>query len=149
MGTPCKCNQFMAWKSLILSYPLCTGLQSGLIHSGLLSGSFYAFLILTSMLHDLPTPFFLIYHSNTQYAKLLQYLQPSIKIWCKLTVWQQNIWFLWTCLTRNEGKYILSLQTSRKHSPWFLLKQEIFLKFSAVLLPTESTRQTVMFVLAI
>jgi tetrahydromethanopterin S-methyltransferase subunit F len=39
--------------------PLCTGLQSGLIHSGLLSGFLYAFLMLISMLYGLPTSYLL------------------------------------------------------------------------------------------
>jgi hypothetical protein len=56
-----------------------------------------------------------IYHSNTQNAKLLQYLQPSRKMWphglWKLT---QNILFFWVLKSSDGGKYIPSRPNKHK-----------------------------------
>jgi hypothetical protein len=50
MGKRCQFNQPGAWKWLVLFYPLCIAIQNGLIPSGLLYGSLYAFLILKELI---------------------------------------------------------------------------------------------------
>jgi hypothetical protein len=94
-----------------------------------------------------------IYHFNTQYAKLLQYLQPS-----SLKLWAHGLWkiiqscnkiFTFSGLVHRgmKASILFLLQTSRKHSPWFLLEYEMFLQFSVVqfLAATygSSSRQTI------
>jgi hypothetical protein len=76
-----------------------------------------------------------IYHSNTQYAKLLQYLQPSTKMWprelWKLTQSCHKTFEFSGLVNRGMKTNIFSLvQTRIKRSPWFLFEQEIFLQLS-------------------
>jgi hypothetical protein len=61
------------------------------------------------------------------------------------SIFQQNIWFHWTFIYRDEDKNILFCANSTKHSPWFLSVKEILLQLSVAKLLALSLQEIVEF----
>jgi hypothetical protein len=112
MSIPCQSNQLVLWKWLTLSYPLCLGIQNSLIPSGLLSESFYAFLILC---HTIFLQFIIQIQNMLNFYNTYNIHKEGTTWIMKIKrILSRNILFLWSCKSRDEDKNNLSSVNKHK-----------------------------------
>jgi hypothetical protein len=117
-------NQLVAWKWLTLSYPICLDIQSSLIPSGLLSGSFYVFLILCHTI-------FLEFITQVQNMLNCYNTYNNRKVgatWIMKIkrILSQNVLFFWCCKSRDEDKNTFPCKQAQNTHHGFSQGREYF-----------------------